>query len=102
MIEGELGYTKYDCRNKDSNNSRNGYNSKKLKSSAGEIEVNVPRDINDEYEPQVIKKYQNTIGQELEAKIISMDAKGILLVILNLILKKFTVIRVWIVLLLEL
>ena len=75
-LEEELGYTKYDYRNKDSNNSRNGYSSKKLKSSAGEIEVNVPRDRNGEYEPQVIKKHQNTIGQDLEAKIISMYAKG--------------------------
>lgn len=75
-LEEELGYTKYDYRNKDSNNSRNGYSSKKLKSSAGEIGVNVPRDRNGEYEPQVIKKHQNTIGQDLEAKIISMYAKG--------------------------
>ena len=75
-LEEELGYTKYDYRNKESNNSRNGYSSKKLKSSAGEIEVNVPRDRNGEYEPQVIKKHQNTIGQDLEAKIISMYAKG--------------------------
>lgn len=75
-LEEELGYTKYDYRNKDSNNSRNGYSSKKLKSSAGEIEVNVPRDRNGEYEPQVVKKHQNTIGQDLEAKIISMYAKG--------------------------
>ena len=41
------------------------------KSSAGEIEVNIPRDRNGEYEPQVIKKPQNIIGQDLEAKIIS-------------------------------
>lgn len=75
-LEEELGYTKYDYRNKDSNNSRNGYSSKTLKSSAGEIEVNVPRDRNGEYEPQVIKKHQNTIRQDLEAKIISMYAKG--------------------------
>ena len=75
-LEEELRYTKYDYRNKDSNNSRNGYSSKKLKSSAGEIEVNVPRDRNGEYEPQIIKKHQNTIGQDLEAKIISMYAKG--------------------------
>lgn len=75
-LEEELGYTRYDYRNKESSNSRNGYSSKKLKSSAGEIEVNIPRDRNGEYEPQIIKKHQNTIGQDLEAKIISMYAKG--------------------------
>ena len=57
----ELGYTKYDYRNKDSNNSRNGYSSKKTKSNVGEIEVNIPRNINNKYEFQVIKKHQNTI-----------------------------------------
>lgn len=57
----ELGYTKYDYRNKDSNNSRNSYNSKKPKSNVGEIEVNIPRNINNKYEFQVIKKHQNTI-----------------------------------------
>ena len=35
-LEEELGYTKYDYRNKDSNNSKNGYSLKKLKSSAEE------------------------------------------------------------------
>lgn len=75
-LEEELGYTKYDYRNKDFNNSRNAYSSKKFKSSAGEIEVDIPRDRNGEYEPQVIKKHQNTIGQNLEVKIISMYAKN--------------------------
>lgn len=74
-LEEELGYTKCDYRNKDFNNSRNGYSSKKLKSSAGEIKVNVPRDRNGEYEPQVMKKHQNIIGEDLEVKIISMYAK---------------------------
>ena len=72
-LEKELGYN---YRNKDSNNLRNGYSSNKFKSSAGEIEVSIPRDRNGKYKPQVIKKYQNTIGQDLEAKIISIYAKG--------------------------
>ncbi len=75
-IEEELGYTRYDYRNKDTDNSRNGYSSKTLKTSTGEIDVSIPRDRNGDYEPQLIKKHQNTIGQDLEAKIISMYAKG--------------------------
>ncbi len=40
------------------------------------MEVAIPRDRNGEYEPQLIKKYQNTITQDMEEKILSMYAKG--------------------------
>lgn len=75
-IEVELGYTKYDCHNKNIDNSRNEYSSKTLKTSKGEIDVSIPRDRNGDCAPQLIKKHKNTIGQDLEAKIISMYAKG--------------------------
>lgn len=38
--------------------------------------VSIPRDHNGEYEPQLIKKYQNTVTQDIEEKILSMYAKG--------------------------
>jgi len=41
----------------------------------GEIDVEVPRDRNGEYEPQILRKYQ-TSSNELEDKIIAMYAKG--------------------------
>ena len=75
-LEEELGYSKYDYRNKDTNNSRNGYSKKTMHTSYGDMDVDIPRDRNGEYEPQVIKKYQNTITQDMEEKIISMYAKG--------------------------
>lgn len=40
------------------------------------MDINIPRDRNGEYEPKVIKKYQNTLTQNMEEKIISMYAKG--------------------------
>ena len=40
------------------------------------MDFDIPRDRNGEYKPQVIKKYQNTITQYMEEKIISMYAKG--------------------------
>ena len=40
------------------------------------MEPDIPRDRNGEFEPQVIKKYQNTVTQDMEEKIISMYAKG--------------------------
>ncbi len=75
-IEEELGYSKYDFRNKETDNSRNGYNSKTLHTSYGDMELDVPRDRNGEFEPKIVKKYQNTLTQDMEEKIISMYAKG--------------------------
>ena len=75
-LEEELGYSKYDYRNKDTENSRNGHYSKTLKSSAGEMEISVPRDRKGEYDPQLVKKHQTSLSQEIEEKIISMYAKG--------------------------
>ncbi|WP_139241311.1 IS256 family transposase [Anaerocolumna jejuensis] len=75
-IEEELGYSKYDFRNKETENSRNGYNSKTLHTSYGDMELDVPRDRNGEFEPKIVKKYQNTLTQDMEEKIISMYAKG--------------------------
>lgn len=75
-MDEELGYSKYDFRNKETDNSRNGYNSKTLHTSYGDMELDVPRDRNGEFEPKIIKKYQNTLTQDMEEKIISMYAKG--------------------------
>jgi transposase-like protein len=75
-LESELGYSKYDYKNKETDNSRNGYSKKKLKSDiAGEFEVNIPRDRNGDYEPQMIQKHQKDISL-IEDKILSMYAKG--------------------------
>lgn len=75
-LDEELGYSKYDYRNKDTDNSRNGHSSKTMHTSYGDMEVAIPRDRNGDFEPQVIKKYQNTVTQDMEEKIISMYAKG--------------------------
>lgn len=75
-LEDELGYTKYDYRNKEVENSRNGYSRKKLKTSFGETEIKVPRDRNGEFEPQLIPKNKTTLAGDIEEKILSMYAKG--------------------------
>jgi putative transposase len=75
-MDEELGYSRYDYKNKDTKNSRNGDSSKTMHTSYGDMDINVPRDRNGEFEPQVIRKYQNTITQDMEEKIISMYAKG--------------------------
>ena len=75
-LDDTLGYSKYDYKNKDTGNSRNGYSRKTMHTSYGDMDLDIPRDRNGEYEPQVIKKYQNTLTQDMEEKIISMYAKG--------------------------
>ena len=72
----ELGYSKYDYKNKEGTNSRNGHSQKTLKTSFGNIEIETPRDRNGEFEPQLLKKNQTSITQEVEEKILSMYAKG--------------------------
>ena len=75
-LDEELGYSKYDFRNKETDNSRNGHSSKKLKTSFGDVEVSTPRDRKGEFEPQLLKKNQTSISQDIEEKILSMYAKG--------------------------
>ncbi len=75
-LDDELGYTKYDYRNKVTDNSRNGYTGKTIHTSYGDMDIDVPRDRNGEFEPKLIQKHQNTLSQDIEAKIISMYAKG--------------------------
>ena len=60
-LDEELGYSKYDYRNKETDNSRNGHFSKTMHTSYGDMDVAIPRDRNGDYEPQLIKKYQNTV-----------------------------------------
>ena len=75
-LDDELGYTKYDYRNKSSENSRNGYSKKTLKTSFGETGIKVPRDRDGEFDPQLVKKNQTTLTGDIEEKILSMYAKG--------------------------
>ncbi len=75
-LEEELGYSRYDYKNKDTKNSRKGH-SKKMHTSYGDMELDIPRDRNGEFEPQIIQKHQDTLTQDMENKILSMYAKGI-------------------------
>jgi len=79
MLETELsehlGYEPYESKGRNSGNNRNGRYAKKLRTSSGETTIQVPRDRNGAFEPQVVKK-QVANTNELEAKIIGMYAKG--------------------------
>ena len=75
-LDEELGYSRYDYCNKNTENSRNGHSSKTLRTSFGDVEGAVPRDRKGEFEPQLLKKNQTSISQDIEEKILSMYAKG--------------------------
>lgn len=74
-LDDELGYSKYDYVNKDTNNSRNGYSKKSVLSSMGDLDLDIPRDRNGDFDPQVVKKHQTDIST-IEDQVLSMYAKG--------------------------
>ena len=73
-LSEELGYDKYE-KETSSENSRNGYSKKKVKSSYGEIDLDIPRDRKGEFEPKIVPKYSRDIS-DLEEKVISMYGLG--------------------------
>lgn len=79
-MNNHLGYDKYSRTDKndlflDSKNSRNGSFSKNLSTEDGIIELEVPRDRDGDFEPQIVKKRQTRI-EGLDQKILSLYAKG--------------------------
>ena len=80
MLEAELsehlGYEKHEARGRNSGNSRNGSYEKKVRTSSGETVVQVPRDRNGSFEPQVLPKYDSNTN-ELEEKILGLYARGV-------------------------
>ena len=59
-----------------SSNRKNGYSSKTMKSDHGTFELDVPRDRNGNFEPEIVKKNQTSMTSEIEDKILSLFALG--------------------------
>jgi transposase-like protein len=80
MLEAELtahlGYEPYAANGRNSGNSRNGKRSRNLRTSTGDVTIQVPRDRNGDFQPVLLDKYQ-TSTNELEDKIIALYAKGV-------------------------
>jgi putative transposase len=70
-----LGYEKHDPAGRNSGDSRNGSSAKTVKGDFGEIVVEVPRDRNGSFEPQILKKGQ-TRFTGFDDKILSLYARG--------------------------
>ena len=79
MLEAELdehmGYEKGAPTAEAKTNYRNGHKPKMLKSTVGEIDIEVPQDRNSEFEPKIVPKHKRDIS-EIEEKIINMYARG--------------------------
>lgn len=79
MLEAEmdehLGYSKYDYKNKETSDSRNGYSKKTVTSSMGPITLDIPRDREGTFEPQAVKKNETDVST-IEDQVLSMYAKG--------------------------
>jgi len=78
MLEGELeahlGYAKH-TQNTQTDNYRNGYGKKKIKTENGELDIKVPRDRKSDFQPQIIPK-RSRLSVGIENLIISLYAKG--------------------------
>ena len=74
-MEEHLGREKYERQGDPVKNYRNGHSSKIIKSSFGEVDVDIPRDRNADFEPKIVKKYE-TVCNELDKKIIGLYARG--------------------------
>ena len=74
-IEDHLGYSKHNVLGNYTGNSRNGYKPKNIKTKFGNIPLEIPRDRNGQYEPQIVKNYETSING-LEEQIIALYSKG--------------------------
>ena len=79
-LEGELddhlGYGKHDPAGRDGGNSRNGKRGKTVLTEAGPVSIEVPRDREGSFEPQLVKKRQRRLTG-LDDLVISLSAKGL-------------------------
>lgn len=74
-MDEHLGYSKNDRKQKSVSNHRNGKSSKRLKTDAGEVIIDIPRDREGMFEPIVVPKHER-MSQKIEDAIISFYAKG--------------------------
>ncbi len=74
-MEEHLGYPKYAQEGRNTDNSRNGKTSKKVRGDFGELDIESPRDRNSSFEPQLLRKREKNLGN-FTNKIISLYTRG--------------------------
>jgi putative transposase len=79
MLEAELtehlGYEPYEAKGRRSGNSRNGKRAKKVRTSGGDTDLQVPRDRNSEFQSTLLKKHKAN-SNEIENKVLALYARG--------------------------
>ena len=75
-ITDHLGYDKHDPAGRDGGNSRNGTRSKTVLTEIGPVQIEVPRDRDGSFEPQLVKKRQRRLTG-VDEMVISLSAKGL-------------------------
>lgn len=80
LLQGEmtahLGYDRYGHKRETQTNSRNGYSTKTLKTTRGPVEIEIPRDRQGTFEPQIVPKFGRKTTNEVEEKVIALYMKG--------------------------
>ena len=71
-----LGYEKHDAAGRGSGNSRNGTRSKTVLTEIGPVEIEVPRDLDSSFAPQIVKKRQRRLTG-IDEIVLSLTAKGL-------------------------
>lgn len=75
-LDTELGYPKNGSSPEGGNNRRNGHTKKSVRSQYGELDIEVPRDREGDFEPTVVKKHQKDVAG-IEEQILALYAKGV-------------------------
>jgi len=75
-MDDHLGYAKHDPAGRDGGNSRNGKRGKSLLTEAGPVDIEVPRDRDSSFQPQLVAKRQRRLTG-LDDLVISLSAKGL-------------------------
>ena len=70
-----LGYDRHDPVGRGSGNSRNGTRTKTVLTEIGPVDIDVPRDVNSSFDPQIVKKRQRRLTG-IDEIVLSLTAKG--------------------------
>lgn len=75
-MDDQLGYSREEGGKKKTENSRNGYTTKTVRSELGPVQLEIPRDRKSEFEPKIVPKYKRDVSG-IEEKVISLYARGL-------------------------
>ena len=75
-LEGEMDHFLQEAKDDSSDNRRNGHTSKSLRSTAGPLSIQTPRDRSGDHEPVIVKKRERELGTGLDEIILSLYARG--------------------------